>query len=211
MPKGDPRTESGGAWPAEWALGMALSALVGLLICFIANPAKVEKRSAVIAGPAEKAGGGAARHAAASEVRGDVSAYAGETDSARILPHGLKIEWVRAWPLGGRARRGGAAPRGAWRRAGAARRAGMPAAGAPRRRAALSARIRALAASAPRPPLAAQSAAGRAQARMCAAGGVPRLLGHGIGRAPSEQGVGTDAAGCARAIKCRGWQKKRRE
>ena len=95
MPKGDSRMELVGTWPAEWTLGTALSAVVVLLIYFIANPAKVEKWSAMIAGLVEKASGGAARHAAASEVQGDVSAYVRETDSARILPHGLKIEWVK--------------------------------------------------------------------------------------------------------------------
>ena len=87
--------ELGGAWPAEWTLGTALGASAGLPICFIANPVKVEKWSAMIAGLAEKVSAGAARHAAASEVQGDVSAYVRETDSTRILPHGLKIEWVK--------------------------------------------------------------------------------------------------------------------
>lgn len=49
----------------------------------------------MIAGLAEKVSAGAARHAAASEVQGGVSAYVRETDSARILPHGPKIEWAK--------------------------------------------------------------------------------------------------------------------
>lgn len=81
-------------WP-EWTLGTALSALAGLLIYFIANPAKVEKWSAIIAGLIEERSASAARHAAASEVQSDVSSYIKETNSEGILPYGLKIKWVK--------------------------------------------------------------------------------------------------------------------
>lgn len=82
-------------WSTEWTLGTAVSVLAGLLIYIIANPAKVEKWSAIIAGLLEKISGSTARHAAAAEVQSDVSSYVKETNSAAILPYGLKIEWVK--------------------------------------------------------------------------------------------------------------------
>lgn len=97
-------------------LGTAFNALAGLLIHFVANPDKAEKWSALIANLLEKASAGAARRAAASEVQSDVSAYVRETDSARILPYGLKIEWVKEDDVkvcvDKRRRRGGGGGRG---------------------------------------------------------------------------------------------------
>lgn len=86
---------AGITWTGEWTLGTVVSILAGLLVYFIANPAKVEKWSAIIASLFEKLSASTARHAAAAEVQSDVSSYVKETNSAGILPYGLKIEWVK--------------------------------------------------------------------------------------------------------------------
>lgn len=78
-----------------WTPWTTVGIVVGLLIYFLMNPAKVEKWSAIIAGLVEKSSARAARRGAASEIQAAASKYVKDTGSEDILPYGLKINWVK--------------------------------------------------------------------------------------------------------------------